>query len=128
MKLLLDTHVFIWWVSDAQRLSPVVLSAFCDPANELLISIVSVWELQIKVQLGKLTLGQSLADTMDRQLQEPYFGLLNLNLQHLWMLEQLSPHHGDPFDRLLAAQATVEGMTLVTKDHVFQHYNVPLLW
>lgn len=128
MKLLLDTHVFVWWVSDPQRLSPTVLAAFCDPANQMLISIVSIWEMQIKITRGKLTIGLTLAETIDWMLQEPGFELLSLQLGHVFALDQILTQHGDPFDRLLLAQTLHEGAILVSKDHALLHCNVPVLW
>jgi PIN domain nuclease of toxin-antitoxin system len=125
MKLLLDAHVFIWWTSDPSQLSPTALAAFCDPANEMLVSIVSIWEIQIKMALGKLTMGQPLRETLD---QEQSISLLELKLEHVLGLESLPPLHGDPFDRMLISQAQVEGATLVTRDRIFANYAVPILW
>ena len=128
MKLLLDTHAFIWWVSAPQQLSPAVLSAFCDPANQMLVSVVSVWEIQIKVQLRKLTIGQGIQQTMQSQLDASLLDLLPLELNHIYALERIPVVRRDPFDRILAAQAISEMATLVTKDPALASYGIKTLW
>src|SRR5437660_876360 len=104
MKLLLDTHVFIWWDSDPGQLSAPALAALRDPANSVWLSVVSVWEIVIKVQLGKLTLRLPLADIVAQQ-QANGLQILAVTLLHSLAVEGLPPAHKDPFDRLLAAQS-----------------------
>lgn len=128
MKLLLDTHVFIWWDSRPDRLSPKALQACEDEANSLLFSVVSAWEMQIKSQLGKLRLGMPLAGIVEAQRQSNSVEILPITLPHVLALEQLPRHHADPFDRLLIAQAHVEEAHLVTADSSFSAYPVSLLW
>ena len=107
MKLLLDTHAFIWWDSDPTKLSPSVLAAISDPANEVWLSVVSVLEMAIKAQLGKLSLRLPLADIVAQQ-QANGLQVLSLMLSHTLAVEGLPLVHKDPFDRLLVAQANCE--------------------
>lgn len=97
MKLLLDTHTFIWWDSETARLLPHALALCQDRQNVLLLSVVSVWEMQIKLQLGKLRLALPLKEIIE---------ILPVTLAHVLALENLPAYHKDPFDRLLVAQAT----------------------
>ncbi len=127
MNLLLDTHVFIWWDSNPGRLSAPALAAIRDPANTVWFSVVSVWEMAIKSQLGKLTLRLPLADIVAQQ-QANGLQALESTLAHSLAIEALPPVHKDPFDRLLAAQSIVEGAELVSADPIFRNYPVRLLW
>jgi PIN domain nuclease of toxin-antitoxin system len=127
MRLLLDTHAFIWWDSDPAQLSPAALAALQDPANEVWLSVASVWELVIKAQLGKLALRLPLADIV-RQQQANGLRVLPVSLAHVLAVEGLPPIHKDPFDRLLIAQANVEGAELVSADQVVRQYPVRILW
>jgi PIN domain nuclease of toxin-antitoxin system len=127
MKLLLDTHAFIWWDSDPSQLSARALAAIRDPANEVWLSVASVWEMVIKAQLGKLTLRIPLAEIV-RQQQANGLQVLPVALSHTLAVESLPPIHKDPFDRVLIAQANVEGAELVSADHVVRQYPVHVLW
>lgn len=128
MKFLLDTHTFIWWDSNPKRLSKTALNLLSDSNNYLFLSLVSVWEMQIKIQLGKLQVRADLGTLIAEQLSENNLGLLNVNLSHILTLSQLENHHKDPFDRLLIAQARIEKMTLVSCDSIFQAYDCPIIW
>ena len=128
MKLLLDTHTFIWWDSEPAKLSSTVLSACRDRTNTLIFSVVSAWEMQIKFQLGKLKLGLPLSEIVRGQQQANNIEILPVTLDHVLMLQKLPSHHGDPFDRLLIAQANVEDAFLVSSDTAFSDYSVKLLW
>ena len=128
MKLLLDTHTFIWWDSDPTKLSPQALGLCQDRANVVLLSVVSVWEMQIKRQLGKLQLRLPLADMIASQQQTNQIAILPINLSHVLALESLPAHHKDPFDRLLIAQARDEEAILVNSDPVFARYQIEVLW
>ena len=108
MKLLLDTHAFIWWDSKASRLSPRALAACSDPANELLLSTASLWEMQIKIQLGKLQLRTPLANIIADQRANG-IGILAVTVEHVLAIGNLPPVHRDPFDRILVAQTNEEG-------------------
>ena len=127
MKLLLDTHTFIWWDSDPTQLSSTAVAALCDPANEVFLSVVSVWQMAIKAQLGKMILRLSLDEIVAEQ-QANGVRILEVVLAHVLGVESLPAAHKDPFDRLLAAQAIAEGMDLVTADGVFAHYPVRVFW
>lgn len=126
MRLLLDTHAALWAVSEPEALSATAREAIVG-AEEIRLSVVSPWELVIKSALGKLVLLRTVEDIC-RELERE-FGAQSLavTLAHVLEVGRLAPHHGDPFDRLLIAQARVEGLTIVTRDHVFAEYGVALL-
>jgi PIN domain nuclease of toxin-antitoxin system len=128
MKLLLDTHTFIWWDGNPNKLSKVALDLLSDSKNQLFLSLVSVWEMQIKIQLGKLQVRADLGILVAEQLSENNLELLNVDLSHILTLSQLENHHKDPFDRLLIAQAHLEKMILVSCDPIFQAYDCPIIW
>lgn len=128
MRLLLDTHVFIWWDSEPAKLSPRVLALCQDRENTLLLSVVSAWEIQVKIQLGKLKLHMPLSHLIEGQQETNALGVLPITLDHVLALEALPAHHKDPFDRLLLAQSTVEDVVLVSKDPVFTNYPVNVVW
>ena len=127
MKLLLDTHIFIWWVDQPEKLSPAALSALEDEANELLLSVASVWEMQIKIQLGKLKLSLPLKELVTNQQETNDLTVSPVALTHVLALDALPFHHKDPFDRLLIAQSISEGFTVVTADSQFSAYSLKLL-
>ena len=128
MKLLLDTHTFIWWSGAPNKLSPKALALCQDASNRVLLSVTSVWEMQIKHQLGKLRLYLPLGDLISEQREINRIEVLPITLPHVLVLESLPFHHKDPFDRLLIAQANSEGAVLVTKDPAFEEYPVKLIW
>ena len=128
MKLLLDTHTFIWWDNEPDKLSPKVIDLCQDQNNRLILSVVSIWEIQIKSQLGKLTLNHSLADLVEGQQHANQIEILPIELTHVLALNKLPSHHKDPFDRLLIAQANTENAFLLSKDAVFSAYSVNVLW
>ena len=128
MKLLLDTHTLLWWRDNPAELSAVSLTALSDPSNTLFLSMVSLWELQIKVGLNKLSVSVSISEMVRQEVEVNGMQLLPIALDHIYALSSLPHHHRDPFDRLLIAQAQVEGATLVTKDHLIALYSIPTLW
>lgn len=105
MRLLLDTHTFLWFLADDPQLSPAARRLIEDGTNEILLSMASLWEIAIKVSLGKLTLGGAFATFIPDQLTLNAFGLLPIELAHVTAVAALPFHHRDPFDRLLIAQA-----------------------
>ena len=127
MKLLLDSHTFLWWNNEPDKLSPRVLEMCKDSENALFVSIASIWELQIKFQLGKLRLYKPLAEII-RQEQENGIEILSVEAPHVFALDSLPNHHKDPFDRLLVAQALVEGAVLVSADPLVKQYPVKVEW
>ncbi|MEH2193251.1 MAG: type II toxin-antitoxin system VapC family toxin [Nostoc sp.] len=125
MKVLLDTHIFIWWDSEPEKLSPNILSLLQRTDTKLYVSVVSLWEIQIKSQVGKLTLSQSLEDIYDSQ-DKNGISFLSVIPAHVLNLNTLPLHHKDPFDRILISQALVEGLTLISIDQIFKLYDVQL--
>jgi len=134
MILLLDTHIFLWLRYESEKLSKLALEACLNTNNRLYLSIASVWEMQIKHQLGKLELNTSLEDMIEEQCQTNDLQILPITTKHILALYnfpfQLKPsfYHKDPFDRILIAQAVVENAYLVSADSVFKNYQVKLLW
>jgi PIN domain nuclease of toxin-antitoxin system len=121
--LLLDTHVFLWWRTDSGRLKRNVRGAIAE-AERVWISAASAWEATIKQRLGKLRLSDSFA----WMVQDSHFDELPITVRHADRVADLPPHHADPFDRMLIAQALVERATVVTHDRQFADYDVPILW
>ena len=127
MRLLLDTHCWLWLESAPERLSERVRRQLADPETELLLSVVSVWELAIKTALGKLELPEALATYVPSRLRRSSVGTLPVRLEHALEVAQLPPHHADPFDRMLIAQARAERLPILTADTAFAAYDVELL-
>lgn len=128
MKLLLDTHTFIWWDSRSTHIPTGTLDLLKSSDNELLLSLVSIWEIQIKAHLGKLELKQPLLDIVQRQESQNGIVILPITLTHIIELDQLPWHHKDPFDRLLTAQSRIESATLISKDSAFTQYECRRFW
>jgi PIN domain nuclease of toxin-antitoxin system len=127
MRLLLDTHVFLWYISADLRLPVTFRDAIRDPANEVYLSVASVWEAVIKYALGKLPLPEAPAGYLPRQREAHRIGGLPVEEGALAHLANLPPLHRDPFDRILIAQALQHSLTLVTVDDAVRAYPVPLL-
>ncbi|MGA9997038.1 MAG: type II toxin-antitoxin system VapC family toxin [Pyrinomonadaceae bacterium] len=127
MKLLLDTHIFIWWADQPEKLSQAILSALEDETNVLMLSVASIWEMQIKVQWGKLKLSLPLKELIASQQETNGFQLLPVELAHVLALDALPFHHKDLFDRLLVAQSIEEDATFVSVDSKLSAYPVKLL-
>ena len=125
MKLLLDTHLLIWAAIDSHRLSAKARKLLTDPANELLYSAASLWEIAIKHGLGRADF-QVDARVLRRGLQDNGYQELPITGAHTVAIESLPPIHKDPFDRILVAQATVEGITLLTSDVLVAKYPGPI--
>ncbi len=124
MKYLLDTHVFIWLDTSSDKLSERVHKIISIRDNFLFLSLVSIWEIQIKFQLGKLALKTSLTEVIDSQQKRNSIYLLGITLPHILALAGLANHHRDPFDRLLIAQARMEEMIFLTDDQEISKYEV----
>ena len=127
MRILLDTHIFIWMATEPERLSLRLAASIIDRQNSLFLSLASIWEIQIKVALGKLDLKGDLATIVDIQIEQNSIQLLPIDLKHIYALSNLPPHHRDPFDRLLIAQSQIEKMTLATVDSAFDRYEIDSL-
>lgn len=128
MNLLLDTHTFIWWVDEPEKLSSNALQALEDENNHLFLSLVSIWEMQIKIQLGKMKVNLPLKDLVESQEQANGLEILAITREHIFALDSLPFHHKDPFDRLLLAQAIIENISIVTEDQKVSAYSVSVLW
>ena len=128
MNLLLDTHVLIWLVEGSENLSQSAKQAIENEQNSLYLSIASLWEMSIKMSLGKLQLGISLDRIVESYLLPTSIEILPININHLLVLLDLPSHHRDPFDRMLISQAQAEELTLVSGDRLFGDYLVQLLW
>lgn len=128
MKYLLDTHVFKWLDNESNKISPKAHALIADRNNQLVLSLVSVWEIQIKVQLGKMNLRTQLSAVVEDQQRVNQIELLPVKLEHILYLQNLPPYHRDPFDRLLVAQAISENLTLITYDSVIAQYPVKTEW
>jgi PIN domain nuclease of toxin-antitoxin system len=128
MNLLLDTHIFIWWNAQSAQLSSKTIALIQDRTNRVFLSLVSVWEMQLKLQSNKLTLPSPLAKIIETQQQSNRVELLPVMLPHVLALDSLPSHHKDPFDRLLIAQARTENLTLISHDSVFTKYPVQIIW
>jgi len=127
MKLLIDTHIFLWLRNAPEKIPTTIQQAYQDVNNEVFLSIVSVWEMQIKHQLNKLTLDFSLDQLIAQQQLENDLQLLSIEVNHIYALSQLPFHHSDPFDRLIIAQSQCEDMRLISADKVFQKYDINLM-
>ena len=127
MRLLLDTHTFLWFIDDNQRLSSNAKSLL-ESDNELLLSTASLWEIAIKLSIGKLSLPQPFEPFVRQQLSINAIGILQIETAHLHVVSTLPFHHRDPFDRLLVAQAIVEQVPIVSADVEFDGYSIGRLW
>ena len=127
-RFILDTHTFIWYDSDPLKIPEDVSALLEIRSIDLILSVASIWEMQIKIQLGKLKLELSLAEIIESQQQTNDIRILSVELPHVLALDGLPSYHKDPFDRLLIAQATVEDATIISGDPIFKKYPVSLLW
>jgi PIN domain nuclease of toxin-antitoxin system len=123
VRLLLDTHILLWWLDDDPRLAVTLRKAILDGTNEILVSSITVAEIEIKKALGKLDVPRELLALLD----EAGFRTLPLSAVHAQQLRDLPPHHADPFDRMLVAQAIVEGVPLATADARLAAYDLELV-
>ena len=128
MRLLLDTHAFLWWVADDRRLSRKARAAIASRDSACFLSMASVWEMAIKVGLDRLELPSSVDRFVSEQMAANAFEPLPIDLGHAGDVARLPFHHRDPFDRLLVAQALGEGLTIVSAEPVFGKYGVKRIW
>ncbi|MCX6997245.1 MAG: type II toxin-antitoxin system VapC family toxin [Kiritimatiellaeota bacterium] len=127
MRLLLDTHAFLWFVAGDKRLSPAARQAMEQSGAELVLSAASVWEMAIKLRLGRLSVPEPLEAYIAGKLREG-FQLLPVEWEQAARVATLPFHHRDPFDRLLACQALMEALPMVTADAIFHTYGVKVIW
>jgi PIN domain nuclease of toxin-antitoxin system len=123
VRLLLDTHILVWWDRDLRRIPRQIRAAIEDGGNDVFVSAASVWEIAIKRASGKL----AFATTVVQAVEKLGFQLLPITAPHAEHAGGLPRHHGDPFDRMLVAQATLEGLVLATQDPAMRPYGVPML-
>jgi PIN domain nuclease of toxin-antitoxin system len=128
MKVLLDSHIFLWLAESPTRLSSEAAMICRSTENILLLSIASLWEIQIKAQLGRLQLNLPLHTTLYEQQRVNKIELLPITPQHIFTLSQLADHHRDPFDRILIAQGIFESLPILSHDHMFTSYPVKVIW
>jgi PIN domain nuclease of toxin-antitoxin system len=128
MRLLLDTETFLWWAADDKRLSRRARGAIAEETNQCFVSLVTCWEIAIKTSKGKLSLASPVEQLLPREITTHQFTLLPIEISHTGELSRLAHHHRDIFDRMLAAQALVEGLTIVSADPIFLRYGVKRVW
>ena len=124
-RLLLDSHAFLWWLADSRKLKRNARSAIAEASALVHVSAVTIWEIAIKARLGKVDPGTK---DLDREIVANHFLELLISARHALVAGNLPPHHTDPFDRMLIAQAQVEELTIVTHDERFAAYKIPVLW
>ncbi len=124
MRILLDTHVLIWFSLNDARLDKGAVKRIVDPVNNVTISIASLWEISIKFGLGKLTLDRPFVEFVDSAVRKKGIGVLPVKVSHLVPLEKLPRHHRDPFDRMIIAQSIVEDLQVLTMDRQFESYEI----
>jgi len=128
MRVLLDTHVFLWLIIGDGRLSRKAKQAFLEPKNRVYLSAVSFWEISIKMSLGKLSLKNGWVRLFEKEMKINTIQMLPLEITHCEQVSKLPFHHRDPFDRMLISQAMVEEMAIMTGDGQFSGYGIPLVW
>lgn len=127
MRLLLDTHVALWALTEPRRIAPHIFEMFANADSAISVSVVAVWEIAIKHRLGRKDSPPFAGGAAIGHFETAGFNLLNVTASHAAFVERLPLHHGDPFDRLMLAQAIVEGMQFVTYDRHLSRYDVALL-
>jgi PIN domain nuclease of toxin-antitoxin system len=128
MRVLLDTHSVLWFLTGNEKLSTTAQEVMIDFENELVLSIASLWEIAIKVSLGKLELERPFEELFPSQLREHEIELLHMMVPHLVKVASLPFHHRDPFDRVIIAQSLAEGLPVITADPAFRSYGVTIIW
>lgn len=128
MRLLLDTHAFLWWVADDERLSPRAAALIAEPSNEVLVSAATAWEVVVKSALGRVEVPTPVGRFLTAQIEANAFIPLPIHMRHALGLAALPQIHRDPFDRILVAQAVAEDLTLVSRERVMSGYPVTVEW
>ena len=128
MRVLLDTQVFLWWNEDNLLLSRKAHRVMADPANTLVLSVASAWEIAIKVQLGKLRIPGDAATYVENRAARDRIEILPIQLRHAVAVESLPLHHRDPFDRMLVVQSQIEKLPILTADPAIRNYAVDSIW
>ncbi len=128
MRILFDTHVFLWAIASDSRLSLKASATFADTETEALLSVATIWEILVKTQRGKLPFPNPAGPYLRDQIQRTSMSILPVALEHVLRIEKLPMHHRDPFDRILIAQAIAESVPIVTADRQFARYDVETIW
>jgi PIN domain nuclease of toxin-antitoxin system len=128
VRLLLDTHTFLWFITNDPRLSATAKAEIADPANDILISPASYWEVAIKISLGKYPLSAPFESFISKSIEDNGFTILPLEPKHAAVLTSLPFHHRDPFDRMIVAQASAENISIVSADALLDRYGVRRIW
>lgn len=128
MKLLLDTHVFLWWITDSKKLSDTARMFIANSANELFWSAASSWEVAIKFAIGRLPLPASPGDYLPAHFASAAVRALPVSDEHAYGVARLPPYHADPFDRILIAQAVHEDLAFLSADRTVRQYDVEVVW
>lgn len=128
MKALLDTHTFLWWITDDPRLSSRARSIISDTENTLYLSAASGWEIALKARLGKIKLPANVEEFLFEQMSINAIEELPIKMNHALHVYNLPEDHRDPFDRLLVSQAQLENLPIITGDHFISRYNVEIVW
>lgn len=126
--VLIDTHAFLWFIAGSEKLSHLARKAIEDEENEIVLSVASIWEMSIKVSIGKLSTKFPLRKMIPEQMECNGFDLLPIEAGHCMRVSELPMHHRDPFDRLLIAQALEDNMPVVTTDGIFDQYGISRIW
>jgi PIN domain nuclease of toxin-antitoxin system len=128
MRVLLDTHVLLWWLLDEDVIPLAARAAIADGANDTFVSAASAWEIAIKYKTGRLPSAAPLMANLENAILDEGFGGMSVTLRHSELAGGLPLHHKDPFDRMLIAQAFAESLTLVSNERLFDRYGVTRLW
>ncbi len=128
MKILIDTHAFLWLLTGDGRLSEKAREVFLDTKHNIYLSAASLWEIAIKISLGELKLKKGWMETIQKEMKRNLLIWLPIEMAHCEQVTKLPFHHRDPFDRMLIAQAMVEGMHVLTDDIDFSHYSIRSIW
>ena len=128
MRALLDTNSFLWFITGSDKLSSKAQHFISDVNNDLALSVSGLWEIAIKISLGKLELTRPFEQLIYEQLRENAIDVLPIEISHLTRLITLPFHHRDPFDRLLIAQAIAEELPVISADTIFQDYGIEIIW
>lgn len=128
MKYIIDTHTLLWIVTDDTKLSKKAKNIYLNSKNYIFFSIISIWEMAIKISLKKLSIDLSLQDFIKKHIKGNDIRILNIELQHILLLENLHYHHRDPFDRLIISQAIKENIPIISSDKLFDSYPIKRIW
>ncbi len=128
MRLLLDTHVLLWWLFDDPKLLENARTYISNPHNEILVSSASAWEIATKFRLGKLPEAVEVAQHLPELIRKARMKALSITIEHALLADAFETHHRDPFDRMLAAQSQIENIPLISIDPIFAQFGIEVLW